>query len=88
MSHLRAGGGTRAPIARQVNIARVTIATRVQLDSSAQAAAQGLHARLALQESIHTQDPARAPRALVADTPRVFGGILATPIARAAQDNT
>lgn len=87
MSHLRAGGGTRAPLARQVNIARQA-ATGVQLDSSAQAAAQGLHARLALQESIHTQDPARAPRALVADTPRVFSGVLATPIARAAQDNT
>jgi len=88
MSHLRADEGIRAPIARQVNIARVTIATRVQLDSSAHTAAHRLHARAALQERIRTQDPACAPRALVADTPQVLSGVLATPIARAVQDNT
>jgi len=85
---LHAGGGIHAPFARQVNIARVTFATRAQLDSSARTAARRLHARRALQDSIRTQDLARAPRALVADTPRVLSGVLATPIARAAQDNT
>jgi len=88
MSHLRAGGGIHAPVAGQVNFARVTFATRVQLGSSARTAARRLHARRALQERIRTQDPARAPHALVADTPQVFSGVLATPIARAAQDNT
>jgi len=88
MSHLRAGGGTHAPLARQVCIARVTPATGVQLDSTAQAAAQPLHARRVLQDGILQDVPLRAPRALVADTPQVFSGVLATPIARAAQDNT
>ena len=85
--HLRAGAEIHASLARQVNNARITIAPRAQLDSSARTQARRLLARGALQDSIRTQDLARAPGALVADTPRVTGGVLATPIARAAQDN-
>jgi len=88
MSHLRAGGGTHALVARQVKGAMATAATRAQLDSTAHTPPQALHAMLVVQDSIHPQHPARAPRALVADTPQVLSGVLATPIGRAAQDNT
>jgi hypothetical protein len=88
MSHLRAGGGTHAPLARQVNTAMgLTAATRVHKDSTEQAPDHPLHARFVLQDSMHPQDPARAPRALVEDT-QDTRGLLASPIARAAQDNT
>jgi hypothetical protein len=88
ISHLRAGGGTHAPLAREVNIAMgLTAATRVHKDSTAQTPAHPLIARFVLQDSMHPQDPARAPRALVEDT-QDTRGLLAAPIARAAEDNT